>query len=463
MGNIKIRVNSKLLNGKLDKLKEEEIDDLILQIINKIESNVELIRLKSIGIIKSEESNLRFVNKLKENLSNKYEIKIIDCNKDEIDDLDLYLDCMFKSNISNKIYKKIEYLNSKKIVSIGLKSGINTYNGKISHTFNYCYSIYIFYYPFGNFVNYSLNYLNKFSLVYPLNDSSIRLIDKDYLKGSILKRKRYSNKGTYKRTTIIGGSKNYLGSTYLSYLGLSSLISGVGYINIATCKEFVPYLYLKNPQATLFELDSNNGHIVFNKNQYDELISNSFTIIFGIGCGTDYQIYECLRYLILNFTGNLIIDADGINVLSKYGKEILKDSKANIILTPHISEFARLINKDNIKVSENMYSCLKEFLKDYKIGVILKSSSSLISYKNKYYLNISGNSGLSKGGSGDLLTGILAGLIANTSSLEKAMCLASYLLGKSSEIASTKIPEISITYQYIVNNLPFAIDKIVKK
>lgn len=463
MGNIKLRLNFKILNNKLDQLDDNKLEELVIQIVNKIDEITKLESNLKVGIIKSEESNIRLISELELILKNKCQVKIIDLGNIN-SNLDLYLDCMQKSKILKNEFNILNFLNGKKVISIGLKSGINTNNGSVKFSFNYIYSIYIFYYPFSNFINESLNYLNDFCLLNPASNSNIKLIDEEFVSNSILKRKRYSNKGTYKRVSIIGGSQNYLGSTYLSYLGLASLVSGIGYVNIATCSDFLPFLYLKNPQATLFGLENEDGHIKFNKEEFDKLIDTSFTIVFGIGCGTSIEIYKCLQYLLLNFKGNLIIDADGLNVLVKFGKDILKESVSNVILTPHIGEFARLVNASNQEVSKNMYSYLKEFIKEFNnVGVILKSASSLINYKNKYYLNISGNTGLSKGGSGDLLTGILAGLISNTSSLEIAMCVASYLLGKTSQACLKDIPEISITYLDLVKQLPLEIAKLIKK
>ena len=97
-----------------------------------------------------------------------------------------------------------------------------------------------------------------------------------------------------------------------------------------------------------------------------------------MGLGVSREIYQFIKYLLENYKGKLLIDADGLNCLSKYGIEILREAKCDVVLTPHVLEFARLIKLDKELVLNERIELAKKFAKDYKVVLILKSNSSII-------------------------------------------------------------------------------------
>ena len=131
-----------------------------------------------------------------------------------------------------------------------------------------------------------------------------------------------------------------------------------------------------------------------------------------MGLGSDEQLEEVLEFLIKNYTGNLIIDADGLNALSRMDLNILKMRKGNILLTPHLKEFSRLINKSIEDIKKDSLMLVKEFASTYKVNVLLKGHTTIISDGNDIYLVKTGCPGMANAGSGDVLSGILVGLLA---------------------------------------------------
>ena len=177
------------------------------------------------------------------------------------------------------------------------------------------------------------------------NTYEIEINDVKYL---VKERNIDSNKGDFGKAGIYGGSIEYSGALKLAYLSLSALRSGCGISRVLVKKEILPLLGPNILEQTLCILPD------YNDKFYDKLkvsIKDLVSLSFGIGLGSDKHLEEVLEFLIKNYTGNLIIDADGLNTLSKMNLNILKCKKCNILLTPHLKEFSRLINKpiDEIK------------------------------------------------------------------------------------------------------------------
>ncbi|MBQ0099559.1 MAG: NAD(P)H-hydrate dehydratase, partial [Firmicutes bacterium] len=141
------------------------------------------------------------------------------------------------------------------------------------------------------------------------------------------------------------------------------------------------------------------------------------------------------------YKGVLIIDADGLNILSMYGTEILKKKKCDVILTPHIKEFSRLTKQGIEFIQENSLTLSKSFAKEFNVVLVLKSATTVISDGEKVYLNTVGSSGMAKGGSGDVLSGIIAGMCAKKKDIFDAVVASCYVFGKAGEFAEKEYNE----------------------
>ncbi len=279
------------------------------------------------------------------------------------------------------------------------------------------------------------------------------------VKDLVKKRNINSNKGNFGKAGVYGGSIEYSGALKLSYLSLSSLRSGCGISRVLVKKEVIPLLGPNILEQTLYVLPD------YNDDFYDKLkdaIKDLDSLAFGMGLGSDEHLEEVLEFLIKNYPGNLIIDADGLNTLSNMDLNILKNKKCNILLTPHLKEFSRLINKPLEEIKKDSLNLVKEFSSTYKVTVLLKGHTTTISDGNDVYLVTTGCPGMATAGSGDVLSGILAGLLAYLNFNLLSISTGVLINGIAGIEAEKKNTDISMIASDTINNIGNAI-KIIRE
>lgn len=272
-----------------------------------------------------------------------------------------------------------------------------------------------------------------------------------------------ANKGTFGRVLIIAGSSKMLGCCDLAVNG--ALRCGAGLVTLAFPDCIYIPLASRLTENLFLPLPSQNGKI-----SVDALplllkeIKKSDAVVFGCGVGLNNDIREITADLILNCEKPLIIDADGLNALAD-DVEILKKAKGKILLTPHPGEMARLIRKDVEFIEKNREKVITTFSKQYNVNVLLKGHNTLICKRDGTLLceNKSGNTGLSKGGSGDLLSGMIAGFTpALNGNLYSAACLGAYLHGLTAELVSSRLSEYSTLPSDCADNIGYIIKAIIE-
>ena len=290
-------------------------------------------------------------------------------------------------------------------------------------------------------------------------DNNTYEIENSDVKDLVKIRNIDSNKGDFGKTGIYGGSIEYSGALKLAYLSLSSLRSGCGISRVLVKKEVLPLLGPNILEQTLCVLPD------YDNNFYDKLkesIKDLDSLAFGMGLGNDEHLKSILTFLIKNYTGNLIIDADGLNALSKMDLNILKEKKCNILLTPHLKEFSRLINKSLEEIKKDSLNLVKEFASTYKITVLLKGHTTIISNGSNTYLVTTGCPGMSTAGSGDVLSGILAGVLAYLPFNLLTISTGVLINGIAGCLAEEDNIDISMIASDTINNIGNAI-KIIRK
>lgn len=386
---------------------------------------------------------------------------------------DIIVDCIFGTGL-NKIvdgkYKiAIEKINRSGafVVACDIASGINGDNGKVMGVAvkaNLTVAIQDF--KSGHFLNDGIDYSGKLVCkdigISVWNDDFIKKISDTDAADFFKPRKRNINKGRSGKACVIGGSKHYTGSVILSSNALCALKMGIGYANLCVPESLFTAYVGKVPECTLTTVADDNGQIVFDKAALDNVL-NYNSIAIGMGTEISEDIYKSIVYLLNNYEGKLIIDADGLNSLGKFGIEALKNKKCRVILTPHIAEFGRLTNIDKNEILSNPITIAKEFAKQYGVILLLKNAVSVITDGSEVYINTTGCNGMAKAGSGDVLSGFLAGILSRSvgSDLEAAVT-ASYLFGRAGEFAQKKINEFAMTATDIIDNIPEAINSLFK-
>lgn len=295
-----------------------------------------------------------------------------------------------------------------------------------------------------------------------------QIIDEEFVKTILPKRKRNTHKGSYGKAAIVAGSERYSGAAYLSYLAelttLSCLRSGAGYTTLYLPKNLLSAFALKMPECLLKSIND-GGMYAFNEETMRELLAYD-TVAFGTGMGVSLDVYLGVKYLLQNYTGKLILDADALNAWAEFGKEelrcICENKKCDVVLTPHIKEFSRLSGESVQNIVENGLFAPLSFAKTHKLTVILKNAASIITDGERICLNVRGTAGQAKAGSGDVLAGVVTGLCASGLSTFNAACAGAYLTGKAAELGVEKVGEYSLLASDVIAYLGGAFCSILQ-
>ncbi len=287
----------------------------------------------------------------------------------------------------------------------------------------------------------------------------VKYIDNKYVFGRLPKREENSNKATFGRVLNIAGSSKYIGAAYLS--SVSSLKIGAGYVTLACPSEIIPVIAQMSPELTFLGLNSTADGVISDNNKIDDLYTYN---VISVGCGittaeeTRKFIFEVLNNL--NKTQKVIIDADGINVLANHKGEI---SLKNTVITPHPKELSRLLNVTVEEINENREKYARITSQTFECITVLKGHNSIVTNGDKIFINKSGSSALAKAGTGDVLTGIISGLLAQKLSPLDAAIMGTYIHGHAGDIAAMDLTKYSVMASDVIKYLPNALKEILSE
>lgn len=308
------------------------------------------------------------------------------------------------------------------------------------------------------------------------------IITGDLVKTKIRKRRKEIHKGDCGRVLIVAGSEGMMGAAVLACR--AALRSGAGLVQLAIPKDLFPVAQIAVPEATCRQRSFSPEDLA----KYDAVAA-------GPGLGTSKESVEVIRSILEFYSGPLVLDADGLNVVAEEENgllPLLRNRRGQTVITPHIGEAKRLLPnfhwpKDFRWSSEvsgesgmqasmqvDARSQMADMLKE-KTGaaVVLKGSESLVAAGDfATYINTTGNPGMATGGSGDVLTGLIAGLWGQKqptddggwerlSGLDAAVC-GVYLHGLAGDLAARELGEYGLIASDIVEKIPFAVKKILE-
>ena len=244
-----------------------------------------------------------------------------------------------------------------------------------------------------------------------------------------LLRNSESHKGDFGHVLVVAGNIGFGGAALLS--SKAAIKIGAGLVSLATRSEHLQAALSFAPEVMTKPVDSGQS--------LENYLDFPTVICLGPGLGKDYwseqMIYKSLENTHKNKTP-ILIDADGLNLLPEFSKKLPLPKK--IVLTPHLGEAARLLNTSVEKVKKNKISAAKRISNKYNSVVVLKSHETLICKEDKIYICDKGNPGMATAGMGDVLSGMISGLIAQKLSLFEAACLGVDLHARAGDIYSEK-------------------------
>ncbi len=246
-----------------------------------------------------------------------------------------------------------------------------------------------------------------------------------------------SNKGTFGKILNISGSKYMWGAGLLS--SLSALKIGAGYVVLASEEEVLKHI--NAPEIVLAPLSK---------------ISELDASVLLIGCGLS-TLRKGIFETAISRNIPKVIDADGLNILAHTDIKLDKNS----ILTPHPKEASRLLNCTLDEVLDNMEDSVRKICEKYNCITVLKSHRTIVTDGEKIYYNTTGNSALAKAGSGDVLAGMIAGLLAQGSTPYEASCLGVHLHGLAGDLAKNDLTAYGVLASDTIRYIPYAVKKIL--
>lgn len=271
------------------------------------------------------------------------------------------------------------------------------------------------------------------------------------IKNLFLKREKDTNKGDFGKVGILGGSINYSGAIKLATMSLASLRSGCGLVKVIIPDEIVSSLSPILLEQILFPYK--------NLEDIKKSIKDLDSLAIGMGWESNENHLPILKDILENFQGNLVIDADGLNTLVNH-VEILRTSQANIVLTPHLKEFSRLTSLSIEEIEKNKMEIAKSFAKENHVILLLKGSTTIVTNGIDVYLINYGTPGMATSGSGDVLSGILAGLLGYLDYNLLSVSAGAIVNGLAGELAEEKNTDISMIASDTIKCIPAAIKKI---
>ena len=247
--------------------------------------------------------------------------------------------------------------------------------------------------------------------------SSLRVLKKSWQT-----RNRCGHKGTYGHVLIIGGDVGYSGAVKLA--GEAALRIGAGLVSIATNRAHAAYLNINRPELMC--------HGVGDAQDLSLLINKASVVVIGPGLGQSAWA-QALLDVTLTINKPLIVDADGLNLLAQSSK-----SNSNWVLTPHPGEAARLLNCSTADIQQDRFSAVLALQAQYQGIVVLKGAGTLIASDEACFVSSTGNPGMGTGGMGDVLAGVIAGLVAQGESLLDAAQYGVYGHGYAADLAAAE-------------------------
>lgn len=392
------------------------------------------------------------------------------CSYKESTELDyaIIVDCIFgtgfRGEARGEARDAIEKINRSGayVVSVDINSGLNGDSGLGTTFVKSDLTVSIGILKTGHFLN-----MAKDTRARVINcDIGIEPIEKPYLlfeeadvKKYIPKRQSYSHKGTYGYIALIGGSPQYIGAIKLGALSSAAMRSGSGVVKIVSSRSICQSLMPGITEATLFPLSENEGYIKFNEEEIQKALSGVKAVAVGMGMGRSGDNGALIEYILKSYSLPVLIDADGLAYITK---EMIRESKCRVVLTPHLKEFERLSGVPVGEIEKDIINHARSYARQSGAIVLLKGPTTVITDGEDVYLSSTGAPSMASAGSGDVLSGVICSLLGNSTiggSVLERVALGAFINGYAGELACNELGECSA----LASDTAMHIAKAIKK
>ena len=262
-----------------------------------------------------------------------------------------------------------------------------------------------------------------------------------------------SHKGDFGHLLVLAGARGKSGAALLS--GGAALRVGTGLVTLAGPSSLNTIFSSVLVEAMTVPMpEREDGSLALNEHAVAEAVQGKSAIAFGPGIGVSSDTIGLTRWLLLNSTLPLVIDADGINCLAT-DLSMLREAHVPVILTPHPGEMARLAKTSNAQVQSQRLEVARTFACEYRCYLVLKGSRTVIAAPDgKVWINPTGNPGMASGGMGDVLTGTISGLLAQGYAPDQACQIGVFLHGYVGDRAADEKGQVGILARDLIDRLP---------
>ena len=305
-------------------------------------------------------------------------------------------------------------------------------------------------------------------LVEELGQGELRWASAEEFAELPLVRAADSNKGTFGHVLLVAGALGKSGAAVLA--GRMAVRAGAGLVTIATPAVVLPVVAAAQAEYMTVPLQATRAGTMALKNvqggRWKKIEKGKSVLAVGPGLGTEAQTQQCIRTMVRSTELPAILDADGLNAFDGRADELRQRKSKFLAITPHPGEMARLLGKSARDVQGDRLKAAREAARRWNVHVILKGFHTLIaSPAGEVFVNTTGNAGLAKGGTGDVLTGLLAALTAQFKTVDwlRVLTLGVYLHGLAADIGVTRMDASGLIADNVISLVPEARLKLLQE
>jgi hydroxyethylthiazole kinase-like uncharacterized protein yjeF len=289
-----------------------------------------------------------------------------------------------------------------------------------------------------------------------ISSLQLNLISPADIAPLIVPRSAVANKGNFGHVLVLGGSTGKAGAAAMA--GIAVLRAGAGLATVATAKSVIATVAGFHPELMTEPLDETDaGSIALQQGKLDSLVKGKTVLAVGPGISRHSDTAEFVRGVVKKYQTHIVLDADGLNAFEDRTSE-LKEKASSLVITPHPGEMARLMSSTIAAVQHDRLNVARTFAREHNLIVVLKGNRTLVAQPDgTVWVNTTGNPGMATGGTGDILTGMVSGLVAqNPDRVSDAVIAAVYLHGLAGDVARETMGEHSLIATDLLTSLPEA-------
>ncbi len=381
------------------------------------------------------------------------------------------VDCLFGTGFHGELTERarnwIQAVNrsGKPVISADINSGLHGDSGMGDPAVKSTLTISIGFPKAGHYLGRAKDLIGKLvniDIGIPLSERPYRLCEPGDFAAVLKPRQQCSHKGNYGYVGILGGCREYAGAVKLANLSCAALRAGCGVASLIVAESLSPAVAPYLLESTLETIPDRDGEMLFDPDRLRKVTARRRALAIGMGWGNAPANREILAWILKEYPGALVIDADALNCLSQMDRGLLRQVSGRVILTPHPKEMERLCGVEVSELLENPIAHAMEFAREYGVTVLFKGPTTVVTDGAETYLVNRGCAGMATAGSGDVLSGILVGLLGYSDAAPLTAACGAYLAGLAGELAEAEKTPIGMLSSDTILKIPAAVRQVME-